>query len=95
MSVADTLSLILKLSTEMLQLAEQQNIEGLAALEARRSAALATLPAKWPASAPKEAASMRRQLEEILSLDAKAQELLLPWRDQMATLLSKLQPGKP
>lgn len=92
MNPSQTLAQTLVLSREMLCMAEQQDVAALQALEAKRSALLAALPAPWPRVPPAEAEFLRSQIEEILALNTQALDLLLPWREQMKPLLGRFEP---
>lgn len=95
MNISQTLAQTLALSREMLKMAKQQDATALQALEAKRSALLGALPVTWPHPLPAEAALLRRQIEEILAIDTEALDLLLPWRDQMKTLLGGFETHPP
>lgn len=95
MTLFATLNETLALSHQILLAAEQQNVDAIHALELKRRELLSNHPEPWPAMSLVEAENLRQLIEEILALDTRTQNFLLPWRDQMRTLLGRLPPNSP
>lgn len=94
MSLQDSYSTLLELSRQMLEQARQQEWESLAATEARRASLLAKLPARLPALSPTESAAIATAIRQIQDCDREILEYVTPWREQAATLLSRLTPAR-
>lgn len=94
MSLQASYTTLLELSQQMLEQARQQEWESLATTEARRTALLAKLPARMPALSPADSAAIATAIRQIQACDREILEYVTPWREQAATLLSRLAPAR-
>jgi hypothetical protein len=94
MSLLVSYTTLLELSRQMLEQARQQEWESLAATEARRASLLAKLPARLPALSPTENTAVASAIRQIQDCDREILEYVTPWREQAATLLSRLTPAR-
>ncbi|MBK6357475.1 MAG: flagellar protein FliT [Betaproteobacteria bacterium] len=84
---------VLALSSQMLELAKQQNWESLAQAQEQRARLIAGLPPALASMTPAEQAAMRLSIQEIQGLDSEILAYVTPWRDDVAKLLSRLSPS--
>ena len=83
---------LLEKSRQMLELAQRQEWELLAASEAERAALLAKIPPRTLALGAAESSSIAATIRQIQDCDRKIFEHVTPWREHAATLLSRLAP---
>lgn len=84
---------MLALSSQMLELAKQQNWESLAQAQEQRARLIAGLPPALASMTPAEQAATRLSIQEIQGLDSEILAYVTPWRDDVAKLLSRLSPS--
>lgn len=94
MSLLASYTTLLELSRQMLEQARQQEWESLAATEAQRAALLSKLPARIPALSPADSTAIATAIRQIQACDHEILEYVTPWREQAATLLSRLAPAR-
>ncbi|WP_265948201.1 flagellar protein FliT [Dechloromonas sp. A34] len=94
MSLLASYTTLLELSQRMLEQARQQEWESLAATEALRASLLAKLPARLPALSPADSTAVATAIRQIQACDREILEYVTPWREQAATLLSRLTPAR-
>jgi len=92
MSLLASYTTPLELSRQMLEQARQQEWESLAATEAHRASLLAKLPARLSALSPADSTAVASAIRQIQACDREILEYVTPWREQAATLLSRLAP---
>lgn len=90
MDLQATYTMLVEISRQMLEFAEHQDWESLAAAESRRSALLTNMPAKLPALSPLAKAGIEAAILQIQDCDREILEYVTPWREQVASLLARL-----
>lgn len=85
---------LLDLTRQMLELAKQQSWESLAQAQEQRTTLISGISAKNPALTPAELAAMAPTIREIQGLDRKILEHVIPWREDVAKLLTRLAPSQ-
>jgi hypothetical protein len=92
MSVLVDYQSLLKLSQEMALQATQQCWDKLAELEAQRAVLIASLPPRLNGLPDVDQRAIALIIKQTLRCDETIQEYLVPWREHVSTLLSRLQP---
>ena len=92
MTISATYALLLKLSAQMADAAERQDLEALSGLQTQRNALLATLPKKLPALSIKDIETVRQLIQGIQAHDLKIMKYVMPWREQVGQLIANLPP---
>jgi hypothetical protein len=83
---------LLDLSQQMAFLATQQDWDELGQLEKKRAVLIASLPPRLDRLPNSEQRAIAIIIQQILRCDETIQEYLVPWREHVGTLLSRLQP---
>jgi len=83
---------LLEISRQMLELAKQQEWEPLTQAQAQRATLIGALSTQQPAPTPAELASVAPAIREIQNLDRQILDLVNPWREDVAKLLTRLSP---
>lgn len=82
---------MLTLANGMLTAVEQRDWERFSALEAEQSTLVADMQTKTePALRPEEAQVRRALINHIIEVQGKVTELVIPWRDTIASLIQSV-----
>lgn len=84
---------LLKYSAQMAKVAKDQDWDALGRLQEERASLLASLPARLPPLSPVDSEQIRIAIQQIQAHDATVLEYVLPWREQVGQLISKLTPS--
>lgn len=90
MSLPDTYSTLLKLSQNMLELAQLQDWDALAQTEKQRASIIAALPTIPPTLSVAACNEITSCIKKIQACDQEIDDYVTPWREQVATLLARL-----
>lgn len=93
MSLPETYERLLELSAQMEQVAKDQDWDALNSLQNERAKLMIGLPNQLPAISPSDTERVRLSIQQIQAHDATVMKYVMPWREQVGRLISKLTPN--
>lgn len=90
MSLPASYAKLLELSQQMREFAVGQDWEALTRCEAERAGLIAAMPSRPAVFSASEAKAVANCLRQVQNCDRQILDYVMPWREQVATLLSRL-----